>query len=182
MFLSPNPKLLLRLPEESDAPQLFSLIDNNRNYLRQWLPWLDTQQTLEDSLKFIRAARQQAERHETLTMKILFEKNLCGIISYHRFDWANRASMIGYWLAAHLQGRGIITDSCRAMVDHGFGRLGLHRIEIRCAPGNKKSRMIPERLGFTREAYLRDAEWLYDHYVDLIVYSMLAPEWKKSHH
>ncbi len=182
MLLSPNPKIRLRLLEEADARAMFSLIDQNRQYLRQWLPWLDTQKTPEDTLHFINGARDQAQRNETLTLGILFEQTLCGVISYHRFDWANRSSMIGYWLAENLQGRGIMTDACRTMLDHGFGRLGLHRIEIRCAAGNKKSCMIPERLGFTREAYVRDAEWLYDHYVDLIVYSMLAPDWKKSHH
>ena len=50
---------------------------------------------------------------------------------------------------------------------------------IHCAVGNRRSRAIPERLGFTQEGIARDAEWLYDHYVDLVTYSLLAPEWSK---
>ena len=42
---------------------------------------------------------------------------------------------------------------------------------------NIKSRAIPERLGFKYEATLRQCEWLYDHYVDHAVYSMLASEY-----
>ncbi|MBI2619581.1 MAG: GNAT family N-acetyltransferase [Ignavibacteriales bacterium] len=182
MLISPTSKIQLHLPEERQASELYALIDKNRAYLRQWLPWLDTQRSPGDTLQFIRTVREQIQQNETLTLAIWFEKNLCGVISYHRFDWTNRASMVGYWLTEELQGKGIMTEACRAMVDHGFSRLGLHRIEIRCAPGNRKSWMIPERLGFKKEAVLRDAEWLYDHYVDLIVYSMLAPDWKKSHH
>jgi ribosomal-protein-serine acetyltransferase len=50
-------------------------------------------------------------------------------------------------------------------------------VEVRAAPGNRRSRAIPERLGFRQEGILRDAEWLYDHYVDLVVYAMLADDW-----
>ena len=72
-----------------------------------------------------------------------------------------------------------MTRACRALVTHAFRELGLHRVEIRAAPGNRRSRAIPERLGFRQEGILRDAEWPYDHYVDLVVYAMLADEWEE---
>ncbi len=58
--------------------------------------------------------------------------------------------------------------------------MGLNRIEIRCATENVKSRAIPERLGFKEEGLIRDAEWLYDHYVDHIVYGMLELDWENN--
>jgi len=182
MLLSPTPDLQLRDLSESHAPGLYELLETNRSSLREWLPWLDTQRSVQDSIQFIRTARTQSDRNESLSLGIWYRNDLCGVISFHRIDWPNRATMIGYWLSADFQGKGLMTESCRAFVDYGFTRMSLHRIEIRCATGNLKSRAIPERLGFTKEAVLRDCEWLYDHYVDLIVYSMLAPDWKKSHH
>jgi ribosomal-protein-serine acetyltransferase len=50
---------------------------------------------------------------------------------------------------------------------------------MHCAVGNTKSRAVPERLGFVQEGILHDAEWLYDHYVDLVIYSILKAAWVK---
>jgi ribosomal-protein-serine acetyltransferase len=55
---------------------------------------------------------------------------------------------------------------------------GLHRIEIRCATGNTRSAAIPLRLGFTEEGTLHEAEWLYDHWVDLRVFALVDVNWK----
>ncbi len=180
--LTPTSEIRLDLMEEVHAQELFRLVEANRPYLRAWLPWLDTQQSVVDSLQFIRLTRDQFKQHESMTVGIWYRDALSGVIGYHRFDWMNRASMIGYWLAADRQGKGIVTEACREMVNYGFSHLGLHRIEIKCATGNRKSCAIPERLGFVNEGITRQGEWLYDRYVDLVVYSMLAPEWKKSQH
>lgn len=182
MELSPSYEIRLRLMGESHANELFQLVDSNRPHLREWLPWLDSQRGIADSYQFVRLMRDQFKNSESMTMGIWNRDSLCGVISFHRFDWMNKSSMIGYWIASTHQGKGIMTKACKAMLEHGFTRLGLHRVEIKCAAGNKKSCAIPERLGFVNEGISRQGEWLYDHYVDLVVYSMLAPDWKKSQH
>lgn len=73
-----------------------------------------------------------------------------------------------------------MTKACIAFINHAFSELQLNRVEIRCAVGNTKSRAIPERLGFTNEGTIRDGEWLYDHFVNHIVYGILAMEWIKE--
>lgn len=71
-----------------------------------------------------------------------------------------------------------MTEAVKVFVEHALVDLKLNRVEIRCAVENYKSRSIPERLGFTKEGLTRESEWLYDHYVDHVIYSMLASEWK----
>jgi ribosomal-protein-serine acetyltransferase len=175
---TPNGRIIeLRLLELEHAEELFRVIDANRASLRQWLPWLDLSNSPEDTAEHI---RQSIERFETLngfSAGIWVDGQLCGAIGLHAIDARHRHSSIGYWLAAAARGTGVMTQACRAVIGAGFRHYGLHRIEIRCATGNHKSGAIPRRLGFTYEGTIREAEWLYDHFVDLEVHSMLEQEW-----
>jgi len=169
--------LELELMSDAHARELFELTDRNREYLRQWLPWLDSNKYLQNTIDFIKYSRKQYEENSSLQLCIRYEGELAGVIGFHKVDWLNHSTGIGYWLSSGCQGRGIMTASCGCLLDYAFRNLGMNRIEIRCATGNTRSRAIPERLGFKEEGTVRQAEWLYDHYVDHVVYSMLRDEW-----
>ena len=169
--------LELKLLEEGDAGRLFAVTNDNRSYLREWLPWVDPTKSVEDTRNFIRTVLRQFADNNGFSAGIWYRSELAGTIGHHKVDWLNRATMIGYWLAEPLQGRGLITDCCRTLVDHAFHQWRLNRVEIRCGTGNRKSRAIPERLGFRHEGTLRQAQWVNDRFVDLEVYGMLAAEW-----
>lgn len=169
--------LELELMSDSHARELFELTDRNREYLRQWLPWLDSNKYLQNTIDFIKYSKKQYEENSSLQLCIRYEGELAGVIGFHKVDWLNHSTGIGYWLSSDRQGRGIMTASCGCLLDYAFRNLGMNRVEIRCATGNTRSRAIPERLGFKEEGTVRQAEWLYDHYVDHVVYSMLRDEW-----
>ena len=175
-----DPALELRMLAEADAEALFALVDRDRAYLREWLPWLDENRSPADTRRFLRGAVEQQEANNGFQAGLWSGGRIVGVIGYPGIDWPNRLTGIGYWLSAAAQGQGLMTRACRALVNHAFDELKLNRVEIRCATGNCKSRAIPERLGFTVEGTARDAEWLYDRFVDLVVYSMLAREWPEA--
>jgi len=167
----------LELINQSHADELFNLIEDNREYLKQWLPWLDINRYLQNTIDFIKISQIQYERNETVQFALMYKRQVAGVIGFHRIDWLNRSTSIGYWIGEQYQGNGLITKACSRVLDYSFGRMGLNRIEIRCATENKKSRAIPIRLGFKEEGLVRQAEWLYDHFVDHVVYGMLESEW-----
>lgn len=68
----------------------------------------------------------------------------------------------------------------QGLIKFGFEKLNLNKVLIGCATGNLRSQKIPESLGFTYEGTLRQNEWLYDHFVDHKIYSLLKSEWKPS--
>jgi ribosomal-protein-serine acetyltransferase len=177
--LSAGDDVELDLLDEAQAEELFALVDANRAYLREWLPWLDRNTEVGHTREFIRATRKQYDDRNGFTSGIRLRGRLVGVVGLHGIDWVNRKTSMGYWVAQAHQGRGIVTRACRALLPYLFGELGLNRVEIGCAPGNTKSARIPERLGFVREGVLREQELLYDRYVDHVVYGLLASEWRQ---
>jgi ribosomal-protein-serine acetyltransferase len=168
----------LRLLEERHAPALFQVVDRERAQLREWLPWVDATHTEEDSLSFIRSVLEQYASNHGFAAGVWNGERLAGTVGLHRIDWLNRRVEIGYWLARELQGRGVMTDACRAVITHLFGELDLNRVEIRCAVENTKSSAIPRRLGFTLDGQLRDAQFVNGRHHDLLVFGMLKRDWK----
>ena len=166
--------------ELADADELFALTDANRGYLRQWLPWLDSVRRVDDTRTFIRAAQAQAARNDGVQLVLRVDGCIAGVVGHHQIDWRNRITSLGYWIGEAYQGRGLTTAACRVLIARAFDAARLNRVEIRCASGNHRSRAIPVRLGLREEGRLRDAEWLYEHFVDHVVYAALAREWQAA--
>ena len=165
----------LRLLEEADARELHELIEANRAHLKPWLPWA-AGQTFEDTLDFIRRAQSQASENEGFQAAIVTEEGIAGVIGYVSLDWGNRSTRVGYWLDEGQQGRGTMTTAVRLLVDHALTVLRLNRVEIMVATENRRSRAIPERLGFHNEGTLRQYQLAGGHYLDCVSYSMLAED------
>ena len=172
--------LELRLLQIEDAQELFALTDANRNYLRQWLPWLNFVTQVDDTRDFIVKTLKQFAENEGLVVAISGDGKIVGLVGFNRIEQQDRIGYLGYWLAEAARGQGIMTKSCRSLIDYGFTTLKLDRAVIACATENHRSRAIPLRLGFTHTGVVRDAEWLYQEFVEHDIYSLSAKDWKKS--
>jgi ribosomal-protein-serine acetyltransferase len=166
----------LRLLEETDAQELHGLIEANRGYLARWLPWAASQ-TFNDTVDFIRRTRSQVSDNDGFQAAVVIGENIVGVVGYHAIDWPNRSTRIGYWLDEGHRGKGIMTAAVRVLVEHALSVWDLNRVEIRAAAENRRSRAIPERLGFRQEGTVRQAELVEGRYLDSVVYSMLAADW-----
>jgi ribosomal-protein-serine acetyltransferase len=168
----------LRLLQDRYAEELFALVDRNREYLREWFPWLDGVIKVEDERKFDKKSLESFARGELLPLTIWYQGKLAGIVSLMDINASSRQGEIGYWVSEDQQGKGLVTRACAAVISYGFNELGLNRTVIRVAVDNLPSRAVPERLGFTYEGTERQSEWHHDHFKDLAVYSLLADEWR----
>jgi ribosomal-protein-serine acetyltransferase len=172
-----RPGLELRLLEERHAPTVFALVDRDREYLSEWLPWVEATTTSDDSLAFIKASLEQFANNNGFAAGIWSENQFAGVIGTHKIQWLNRKVELGYWLGKSFQGKGIVTDACRAVITHMFREVDLNRVEIHCATANTKSCAIPKRLGFQLEGTLREGQLVGGQYSDLQVYGMLKRDW-----
>ncbi|MEK5231455.1 GNAT family protein [Lysinibacillus sp. FSL K6-0232] len=180
MIITIDNELTLRTIALEDAEAVFALTDASREYLREWLPWLDFTKEVADTTAYIESCIKGHATNSSLSLVILFKEKIVGITGFNNINPNNKIGTIGYWLGEGAQGHGIMTKAVKALLQYAYDVLQLHKVEIRAAEGNMKSRAIPERLGFVKEGTIRAAEWLYDHYVDHVVYGLLVSEWQQQ--
>ncbi len=177
LHLSVDEETQLRLLEERHAGEYFALIERNRTYLQEWMPWAAYENSLEDIKAYMKHTLLQFANNEGLQTGIWHRNRLVGSIGYSSLDWAGSKVEIGYWIDVSMQKQGLVTKACKLLVNYAFDQYQLNKVEIHCATGNTRSRAIPERLGFTQEGVIRQAEKCNGRYNDIVVYGMLASEW-----
>jgi ribosomal-protein-serine acetyltransferase len=169
----------LRVWDEADAVELTEVIARNREHLARWLPWAESH-GFEDSVDYLARKRAQVEANDGFEGAIVLDGRIVGGAGFHRVDWINRSTSIGYWLAAEAQGRGLMSGAVRALLDQAFAVWELHRVVIEVVVDNERSKAIPERLGFRREAVLREAKLIRGRYEDALLYAMLVSDWPSA--
>jgi ribosomal-protein-serine acetyltransferase len=131
-----------------------------------------------DSSNWIQTTIEKEKTLSSMTFHILYKERLVGQINLFGLCENGLAGEIGYWLDKDFNGKGIMTQSVRALLTFGFNTLNIHRIVIRAAVGNIKSKSIPQRLGFTFEGVAYESTMIYDRYLDMAIYSMLEHHFK----
>src|ERR1700688_1749426 len=90
------PSLTLRLLREEDAQELFLRNDQNRDHLRQWMPWLDETKSASDTLNFIRRSLESATAGTQYHYALLLDGELVGVIAFNEINKMDRCATIGY--------------------------------------------------------------------------------------
>jgi ribosomal-protein-serine acetyltransferase len=174
-----NGEIELRILEVRNAEEVFKQIDKNREYLSKWLPWAKDS-NLENTKEFIQTELNRFAKNKGFTCGIFYKNVFVGCIGIHEIDWNNKKTSIGYWIGEDFQGRGIMTEAVKSIINYSFKVLVINRIEIRACTENLKSRAIPERLGFKHEGTVRQAELNNKHFYDHEIYGLIAGEWTEK--
>lgn len=161
----------------ADAPKMYRLIDSQRAYLGEWLPFIQFTNKVDDSRGFIEMAIESRKNNKDFVYKICHDDRLIGLIGTKETDYINKSTEIGYWLAQEYQSQGIMTNAVKNLIHELFDTMKIQRIQICCATGNDKSIAIPKRLGFKQEGIKRNGEWIGNYeFRDLIVFSLLKTD------
>jgi ribosomal-protein-serine acetyltransferase len=167
----------LKQLELSDANDIFTTINRQRDYLGEWLPFVALTKEMSDSEEYIRSVLAVPAEKGDFVFVIRYKDGFAGLIGFKDTDNENRKTEIGYWLSEPYQKKGIITSSVMALIRFAFEEMNLNRIQIKCAVGNFPSKSIPQRLGFHFEGIERDGELLTGNcFTDIEVYSLLKNE------
>ena len=63
---------------------------------------------------------------------IVYKGAVVGATGISDLDSPNKAGEMGYWLAEDMQGRGIVTRTCRALLNYAFDELEINRMHTCC--------------------------------------------------
>jgi len=82
--------------------------------------------------------------------------NIVGSVSIKNINTIMNYAEIGYGVAEQWQGRGIATSAVGALVDKAFSESGLRKLIAFVHDQNFASCRVLDKLGFTREGFLRE--------------------------
>ena len=167
----------LRGLQLGDEQVVLETVLANYDRLRKHMHWMTPDFSIEDARSFVFRNIDAVHAGKAFSLAIMRDERFAGSIGYVYIDTIARKTEIGYWIDGREEGKGIISMSCRRLINYAFGDLGMNRIEIRCSVENLRSAAVPERLGFTREGVLRQAEKRDGRLHDFAMYGLLRSEW-----
>ena len=102
-------------------------------------------------------------------------KKMIGTIGFTAFDIENNSAEVGYVLSSDYWGKGIAAEALNKIIDFGFDRLSLHRLEARIMTENLRSKRVAEKCGFVCEAVMRDKLYVKGEYRTIDIFARINP-------
>jgi [ribosomal protein S5]-alanine N-acetyltransferase len=170
-------RLILKLPDESDAEAMFNAA-NDPEVRAGLISWPES---VEDAQKLIRLFDCYAEvgTHYIFSMYIKESGEFIGEAGLNRIDREDRKAQIAYWCARKFWGMGYATEAVAGLIRYGFRTHDLNRISCGCFDFNIASERVMQKLGMTYELTVRH-EFLKDgKFIDVRHYAILRSEWEK---
>ena len=91
-------------------------------------------------------------------------------------DVERLSAEVGYWLGEDYWGRGITSEAVALLVDYVFRETGIIRLFASVYEYNPASMKVLEKVGFTRQAILRDAAIKNGRVIDMYYYDLIKRE------
>lgn len=166
--LKVDSNLSLIMPDIGLAETVFMLIEKDRDYLKEWLPWVNGTVSVKDTENNILERIDKFNKREAAAFYAVYKNNIIASVGFVSLNNLKKEGEIGYWLLSKYQRQGFMTKCVKTCINYGFKELGLNKIVIKCASENKKSAAIPIRLGFTyKKTILRNFD----------TYELLRQDW-----
>ena len=142
-------RLMIRAFSMDDAQDLFEYLSDPQIYRYESGEPIDLQQAQN-------YARDMAINEHFWAVELKSKHKVIGQLYFsqqeprHLMTWE-----LGYILSPHYQQQGYGSEAALALVEYGFRKLGIHRIQAHCNPNNVASWKLLEKIGFRREGLLR---------------------------
>ena len=173
--------VLLRSARLSDYEEWRLLREDSRDHLTRWEPVWSAEDISFAAYKDRVKAYGRSIKRGVAAPYFMFDEErglfVGGITLINILRGAAQSASLGYWTGAPYTRCGYARRGVRAVLDHGFTRLGLNRIEAACQPENVASVALLDSLGFSQEGYAREYLHINGRWRDHLIYAMTASDW-----
>ena len=171
--------LELQTPRHDTA--FAELVDKDYEYLAPWIPFVKADYSVEDANQSTTRYLNRFGDNNGMWVALIYKGEFAGSCGYLYWNWHAKRTEIGYWIGAQFQGKGLVTRAVQALTDYAIQSLGMYRVDILTDVANEISGRVATRLGYTCEGQYRQYFAKSDgQYIDVDVYTMLAPNWTKT--
>ncbi len=153
-------RLVIRKYERGDGQEIFKLFErnNNRKLLKEHVSEAEKITSIEVAEINARIHSAEWETRERLVMGMLLKssKEFIGEIWIEPKKWEVPSFELGYYIEPVHQGKGLATEASKRSTQFLFEDLQAHKVIILTRDTNERSWKLAERIGFVREAHLRE--------------------------
>lgn len=172
-------RLIVRPALGGDALQIQAYNLANREHLQPWQP-LRPDGFFELDNVIQRLTRTEHDRLAGRCLHLLIcERDSGAMIGECNFSnimlGAFQACHLGYSLAAHAQGKGLMSEALRCAIGYVFEALKLHRIMANYRPENQRSARVLSSLGFQREGFAHSYLKINGEWADHVLTALINP-------
>lgn len=170
-----TPRLTLRPVRMSDAADLYEY-SRDPEVARHVL-W-DAHRSIHQTRAYIRYLLRQyrAAAPSTFAIALRDTGKVVGTIGFMWVQPDNRSAEVGYSLSRAFWNQGYMSEALRAVVDFGFGQLGLNRIEAQHECDNPASGHVMRNAGMRHEGTLRQRLYNKGRFVDVELYAIVRAD------
>jgi [ribosomal protein S5]-alanine N-acetyltransferase len=167
-------RLTLREVTTADAKEIFFLRSD-----AGVLKYLDKapEGSVDETIAFIGRIKNDLDGNNGILWGITLKDSdvVVGTICYWRLEKAHYRAEIGYALHPLQQGKGIMDEAVKAVLQYGFETMQLHSVEANINPANESSMKLLEKNDFVKEAHFKENYYYNGQFFDSVIYSLLAP-------
>lgn len=150
-----TPRLILRALTLSDLDDLYEYASDPE--IDRYTPWehfKSMDEAREDLNHYL--VRYEKGEFRTWGIEHRADKKLIGIINFGHLVPEDRRAEMGYTIARKYWGQGLATEAAKALIQYGFEKLDLARIEAVVLPENAASAKVLLKAGMQYEGLLRN--------------------------
>ncbi len=173
-------RIRIRKLQPADAPSIYQGIRHKA--VARWMPTVPHPYPKNAAAAFIRRSHREWKAGKAYHFGIALRETdeVIGGIGLNNVERKNNDAELGYWIGKDYWGKGLTAEATKLVLQFGFHQLKLHRIWAKLFEENKKSARVLEKAGLRREGILRHAQFRYRQWHNILLYSILAQEYRRK--